>query len=103
MTDETLEKAKEIQKDIEFYNDTIGNIKYKMLCAADEKKKKKFMLRFINGKKRESDNAEARIILFENDNIYGSDIPVDTELLDIITKYFTEKRDMKKDELKLLN
>lgn len=103
MTDETLAKAKEIQKDIEFYNNTIGDIKYKMVRAADEKKKKKFTLRFINGKKRESDNAESRIILFEQDNIYGSDIPVNTELLDIITKYFTEKRDRKKDELKLLN
>ena len=103
MTDETLAKAKEIQKDIEFFNNAIGNIKYKMACAADEKKKKKFMLRFINGKKTGSDNTEARIILFEGDNVYGTDIPVEKELLDIITKYFTEKRDEKKDELKLLN
>lgn len=103
MTDETFAKAIEVKKDIEFYEDVVSDLRYKVARAADNKDKKKFILRLINYKEKDTDNAKARIIVFEKDNIYGSDIPVEAELLDIIIKYFSEKRDMKKEELRQLN
>lgn len=103
MTDETFAKAMEVKKDIEFYGDVVADLRYKVARDDNKKDKKKFTLRLINYKEKDTDSAKARIIVFEKDNMYGSDIPVEAELLDIIIKYFSEKRDMKKEELRQLN
>lgn len=103
MTEETLIKAKKIQNDINFYGEVVSNLKYHERRATEKAdfggKIQKWMLKIVNRKKKDEDEFAASLIIFDNADIYGSTIPVDAELLDLITEYFAGKRDRKKEEL----
>jgi hypothetical protein len=104
MNVEILEKAKEINAEIEKIKTAIDNISYHHKRADKNQPYKKYnwMIRVFN-KKTENGATEAKMFLFDNNDIHGSDIPIDEELLIVIKEYFESKLKEKEQQFNELN
>ena len=99
MTVEQLQKANEIQNEIEMLNKV-----FMMLDSTityEEKSDRPFVrfIRFINDKLGWNEECKAHVILFQNSEIRGHDIPVDLDFCKCLRSYFQDRLNEKKREL----
>lgn len=99
MTVEQLNKANEIQKEI----DQLSRVYFMLDFTIEEEEKaynpiQKF-IRFLNCSLRRGEERQAHVILFEGSKINGQDIPVDLDFLKYLRSYFKDRLDNKTKEL----
>lgn len=100
MTEETLEKAEKLKKDINEIRDNIYGLqnrkrKAKEVPSYGSNCRWKWLMRFRK--------VEEKAVVFDNDNVCGTEIIVDEELLDLIISYFENKLSAKEKEFQELN
>ena len=112
MTEDCLTKANEIKKEIENLEKVIGELKYRISCVKEPNQHPsncntatsifyRLRAKFVNAKNC-GGNEKARMIVFDNDHIYGTAIDVDEEFVEYIKLYFQNKVGIKKEEFKQL-
>lgn len=99
MTVEQLNKANEIQKEI----DQLYKV-YSMLDFTIEKEEEAYnpiqrFIRFLNCSLKLGEERQAHVILFEDGKLSGQDIPVDLDFLKYLRSYFKDRLDDKTKEL----
>lgn len=101
MTDETLNKARDIKGEIDKIHNALYGISRRKENAERERRylstpKWLWKMRLFND--RSSGEEKARAILFDNSDIHGTDIEVTEEFLDYIKAYFEYKLKEKEQE-----
>lgn len=101
MTDETLNKARNIKAEINKTRDALNGISYREKNTERERRyltapEWMWKIRLFND--RSSGEEKARIILFDNNDPRGTDIEVTEEFLDYIKAYFENKLKVKEQE-----
>ncbi len=99
MTVEQLNKANELQKEIEQLNRVFSMLDSTIVFEEDRGTPIKSFIRFINGKLKLGEECKAHVILFRDNRISGEDIPVDLDFLKCLRLYFAERLNDKKKEL----
>lgn len=99
MTVEQLNKANELQKEIEQLNRVFSMLDSTIVFEEDRETPIKSFIRFINGKLKLGEECKAHVILFRDNRISGEDIPVDLDFLKCLRSYFAERLNDKKKEL----
>ena len=99
MTVDQLNKANEIQKEIEQLSQV-----YLMLDLTIEKEEEAYnpirrFIRFLNCSLKRGEERQAHAILFEDGILIGQDIPVDLDFLKYLRSYFKDRLDDKTEEL----
>ena len=99
MTVEQLNKANEVQKEI----DQLYKV-WSMLDLTIEKEKPEYnpvqrFIRFLNCSLKHGEERQAHVILFEDGKLCGQDIPVDLDFLKCLRSYFKDRLDTKTKEL----
>lgn len=99
MTVDQLNKANEIQKEIEQLYQV-----YSMLDFTIEKEEETYnpirrFIRFLNCRLKRGEEIKAHVILFEDGKLSGQDIPVDLDFLKYLRSYFKDRLDNKTKEL----
>ena len=99
MTIDQLNKANEIQKEIEQLCQV-----YSMLDFTIDKEEEAFnpirrFIRFLNCRLKRGEEIQAHVILFEDGILNGQDIPVDLDFLKYLRSYFKDRLDDKTKEL----
>ena len=99
MTIEQLNKANELQKEIELLNEVFITLDSTIKYEEDWNTPIKSFVRLINGKLKQGEPSRAHVILFRDNKLAGHDIPVDLDFLKCMRSYFQDKLDDKKKEL----
>lgn len=99
MTTEQLNKANEIQKEIETLNKIFSMLDSTITYEEDRETPIKSFIRMINGRLKMSEEDKAHVILFRGNAYHGEDIPVDLDFLKCLRSYFQDRLDEKKKEL----
>ena len=99
MTVEQLNKANEIQKEIEQLNKIFSMLDSTITYEEDRETPIKSFIRMINGRLKMSEEDKAHVILFRGNTYSGEDIPVDLDFLKCLRSYFKDRLDEKKKEL----
>ena len=99
MTVDQLDKANEIQKEIEQLSKV-----YLMLDLTIDKEEEAYnpirrFIRFLNCRLKSYEERQAHVILFEDGTLNGQDIPVDIDFLKYLRSYFKDRLDNKTKEL----
>lgn len=99
MTVDQLNKANEIQKEIEQLSKV-----YLMLDLTIDKEAETFnpirrFIRFLNCSLKRGEERQAHVILFEDVRLNGQDIPVDLDFIKYLRSYFKDRLDDKTKEL----
>ena len=99
MTVEQLNKANEIQKEIEQINEIFSMLDSTIVFEEDRGTPIKSFLRFINGRLKLGEDPKAHVILFRDNKTHGYDIPVDLDFLKLLRSYYQKCLNDKKKEL----
>lgn len=99
MTVEQLNKANEIQKEIDQLNEVFSTLDSTITYEEDRNTPIKSFIRLINGKLKQGEPSKSHVILFRDNRISGYDIPVDLDFLKCLRSYFQDRLDKKKKEL----
>lgn len=99
MTVEQLNKANELQKEIERLNEVYAMLDSTIVFEEDQGMPIRSFIRFINGKLKHNEEDKAHVILFRDNRISGCDIPVDLDFLKWLRKYFQDCLNKKRKEL----
>ena len=99
MTVDQLNKANEIQKEIEQLSKV-----YLMLDLTIDKEEEAYnpirkFIRFLNCSLKRGEERQAHVILFEDGRLNGQDIPVDLDFIKYLRSYFKDRLDDKTKEL----
>ncbi len=104
MTDNDLERANELQKEIRNLQDTIYHLDRSIeeyernLQARGKNPILRFVNYFKNLRAEQEGKKEAGIFLFATDSVHGISIPVDCDLIKVINEYFKKKLSLTKTE-----
>lgn len=99
MTVEQLNRANEIQKEIDQLNEVFSTLDATITYEEDLNTPIKSFIRLINGKLKQGEPSKAHVILFRDNKLVGQDIPVDLDFLKCLRSYFQDRLDKKKKEL----
>ena len=99
MTVEQLNKANEIQKEIEQINEIFSMLDSTIVFEEDRGTPIKSFLRFINGRLKLGEDPKAHVILFRDNKTHGYDIPVDLDFLKLLRSHYQKCLNDKKKEL----
>lgn len=91
MTEEILEKGKELIRKIDYIDMVLSPLG--SYCKVDSQKEKfKPCLRIRNRREIGTDKLQAACILFNGIDTHGIDIPVDKDFVNFLYDYFTKKK-----------
>lgn len=99
MTIEQLNRANELQKEINQLNEVFITLDSTIKYEEDWNTPIKSFVRLINGKLKQGEPSRGHVILFRDNKLVGQDIPVDLDFLKCLRSYFQDKLDEKKKEL----
>jgi hypothetical protein len=95
MTVEQLNKANEIQKEIDGLYDVFNMLDSTITFEESKNSPVKRFLRFLNCARKHGEKEQAHVILFKENQIHGRDIPVDLDFLKHLRLYFKDRLDDK--------
>jgi hypothetical protein len=95
MTVEQLNKANEIQKEIDGLYDVFNMLDSTITFEESKNSPVKRFVRFLNCSRKHGEKEQAHIILFKENQIHGRDIPVDLDFLKHLRSYFKDRLDDK--------
>jgi hypothetical protein len=98
MTVEQLNKANEIQKEIERLNEVFSMLDSTIKFEEKQDAPVAKFVRFINTSLKFGEEPKAHVILFKDGQTRGRDIPVDLDFLKCLRSYFHDCLDTKKKE-----
>ena len=99
MTVEQLNKANELQKEINQLDETFKMLDSTIRWEENKDSSVKSFIRLINTSLKFGEEPQAHVILFRGAGIHGSDIPVDLDFIKYLRQYFKERLNEKKKEL----
>lgn len=99
MTVEQLNKANEIQKEIDSLYDVFSMLDSTITFEESKDSPVKRFMRFLNCSRKYGEKEQAHVILFKENQICGRNIPVDLDFLKYLRSYFKDRLDKKKKEL----
>lgn len=88
MTVEQLNKANEIQKEIDRLYDVFNMLDSTITLEESNNSPVKRFVRFLNCSRKNGEKEQAHVILFKENQICGRDIPVDLDFLKYLRSYF---------------
>ena len=95
MTVEQLNKANEIQKEIEELYGVLSMLDSTITFEESQNNPVKRFMRCINCSLKHGEKEQAHVILFKENQIHGRDIPVDLDFLKHLRSYFKDRFDDK--------
>ena len=95
MTVEQINKANELQKEIEQINGVFSMLDSTITFEESKNTPMKKFLRFLNCSLKHGEEQQAHTILFIDNERYGRDIPVDLDFLKCLRSYFKDRLDAK--------
>ena len=112
MTEELLIKSNELKKEISELSQLIGNLAYRIHSVKNKDQypencntptSKFYRLKLKLGNKQRNEEKQARIIVFDNDHLYGTEIEVDEEFVLYVKDFFEKKLAAKRKQFEELN
>lgn len=114
MTNETIQLANSIKSEISKLQEIISNLSYRIRnvkskdqypsnCNTPTSRFYKLKIKLFNSREENGNIERAKIIVFDNDNMRGSDFEVDEELILYIKKFFENKLEEKTKQFEELN
>jgi hypothetical protein len=95
MTVEQINKANEIQKEVEQLYEVFSMLDSTIALEESKYNPVKRFMRFLNCSLKRGEECKAHVILFADNKLCGQDIPVDLDFLKYLRSYFKDRLDAK--------